>query len=348
VTVPGPPDVVALARALVDIPSADADEAAVADFLAAFLAARAWKVERQEAAPGRPNVLATTGAPARVVFSSHLDTVPPHLPAREVAEFLYGRGACDAKGIVAAQITAAERLRAAGVRELGLLFVADEEQNGSGARAANRHPDAAECRWLINGEPTENKLATGSKGSLRLRLTAEGKSAHSAYPELGHSAIEDLLQVLAELRTARWPEDPLFGETTCNVGVIAGGTRSNVIAHDAHADLQIRLVGPAEPVREIVERAARGRVRVEVRTSVPPIRLTTIPGFETALVRYTTDIPNLTNWGTPLLLGPGSIHVAHTPEERIAKADLERGVELYERLARTLLAGSVEGLPARG
>ena len=329
-------DVVALARALVDIPSANGDERAVADFLGSYLIERGWTVERQEASPGRPNLLATTGAPARVVFSSHLDTVPPHIPAREDQEFLHGRGACDAKGIVAAQVAAAERLRAAGVKEVGLLFVADEEENGSGARAANQHPRARECRWLINGEPTENKLATGTKGSLRLRLTAEGKNAHSAYPELGHSAIDDLLAVLAELRAARWPEDPLFGETTCNIGVIAGGTRPNVIAAAAHADLQIRLVGPVEPVREIVERAARGRARVDVLTCIPPVRLKTAPDFETALVRYATDIPNLTNWGTPLLLGPGSIHVAHTPEERIAKAELQRGVELYERLARAL------------
>ena len=331
-----PPDAVALARALVDIPSADADEAAVAEYLASYLIERGWTVERQEAAPHRPNILATTGAAARVVFSTHLDTVPPHIPAREDGEFLHGRGACDAKGIVAAQVAAAERLRAAGVRELGLLFVADEEQDGRGARAANRHPRARECRWLINGEPTENKLATGTKGSLRLRLTAEGKSAHSAYPELGHSAIDDLLAVLADLRAARWPEDPLFGATTCNIGVIVGGTRPNVIAESAHADLQIRLVGPVEPVREIVEHAARGRARIDVLTSIPPVRLATVPGFETALVRYATDIPNLTNWGTPLLLGPGSIHVAHTPEERIAKAELLRGVDLYERLVQAL------------
>ena len=341
--VPPPPDVVALARALVDIPSADADEGAVADFLAAYLVERGWTVERQDLAPGRPNVLATTGAPARVVFSSHLDTVPPHLPAREDAEFLHGRGACDAKGIVAAQIAAAERLRAAGVRELGLLFVVDEEQNGSGARAANRHPRARDCRWLINGEPTENKLATGTKGSLRLRLVAEGKSAHSAYPELGQSAIDDLLAVLAELRAAPWPTDPLFGTTTCNVGVIAGGTRPNVIPDAAHADVQIRLVGPVEPVRKIVEGAARGRARVDMLTAIPPVQLTTVPGFDTALVRYATDIPNLTSWGTPLLLGPGSIHVAHTPEERIAKVELQRGVELYEGLAHVLLSRRLEG-----
>ena len=179
-------------------------------------------------------------------------------------------------------------------------------------------------------------MATGTKGSLRLRLTAEGKNAHSAYPELGHSAIDDLLAVLSELRAARWPEDPVLGETTCNIGVIAGGTRPNVIASDAHADLQIRLVGPVEPVREIIERAACGRARVDVLTSIPPVRLTTAPGFETALVRYATDIPNLTNWGKPLLLGPGSIHLAHTPEERIAKAELLRGVELYEQLVRAL------------
>jgi len=298
-------------------------------------------VEVFEAAPGRPNVLATTDRSPRVVLSTHLDTVPPHLPAREEAGFLQGRGACDAKGIIAAQITAAERLRAAGVNEIGLLFVVDEEMGSAGARAANAHPRAGECQWLIDGEPTDNKLAAGCKGSLRLTLRTEGVTAHSAYPEQGRSAIDLLLDVLADVRRSAWPTDPFFGDTTVNIGVIAGGSRPNVVAGEARADLQIRLVTDAEPVKRLLGQVVGGRARIEYLTAVNPLHLTTVPGFETCVVRFTTDLPHLTNWGTPLLIGPGSILDAHTAHERIALAELAAGTDAYMRLVRTLLQGRV-------
>ncbi|MBI1722275.1 MAG: M20/M25/M40 family metallo-hydrolase [Gemmatimonadetes bacterium] len=330
-------DPIALARRLVAIPSVTGEEAEVARFLGSHLTGLGYHVELQEAAPGRPNILATTDAPPRVVLSTHLDTVPPHLPAGEDEACLYGRGACDAKGIAAAMVAAAERLRAEGVSEIGLLFVVDEEMDSRGARAANGHPLARQCRWLINGEPTDNRLAVGSKGSLRCSLRTEGTGGHSAYPERGASAIDRLLEVLADVRAVRWPRDAVLGETTCNIGVIAGGTRPNVIAEKAHADLQVRLVADPAPVRRLLEEAVRGRAEIEVHTCVSPVRLTAPPGFETCVVAFTTDIPNLTAWGSPLLLGPGSIHVAHTDREQIAKADLEHGAELYVRLARALL-----------
>lgn len=331
-------DPIALARRLVAIPSITGDEAEVARFLASHLAGLGYHVELQDAAPGRPNVVATTDAPPRVVLSTHLDTVPPHLPAREDDACLYGRGACDAKGIAAAMVAAAERLRAEGVSEIGLLFVVDEEMDSVGARMADRHPLARECRWLVDGEPTENRLALGSKGSLRFSLRTEGTGGHSAYPERGASAIDRLLDVLEDLRTMRWPRDEVLGETTCNIGVIEGGTRPNVLAEEARADLQIRLVTDPAPVQRLLEEAVRGRAEIDVRTCVSPVRLRAPAGFETCVVAFTTDIPNLTRWGSPLLLGPGSIHVAHTDHEQIAKADLERGAELYVRLARALLA----------
>src|SRR6266511_2093526 len=319
-------------------------EGAVARLHAALL-------ERAEAGPGmpasrpirrapagRPGLVATTGAPPRLVFSTHLDTVPPHFASGEDDEYVYGRGACDAKGILAAQLTAAERLRAEGHTEVGLLFVVDEERGSVGARVANAHPLARECRWLIDGEPTENKLAVGCKGSLRVVLRAEGTGGHSAYPERGRSAIHTLLDVLADVRDVAWPRDEYFGETTCNIGVITGGTSANVIAPDARADLHIRLVTDQAPVRRLLERAVGSRTGVEYLSFTPPVRLTAVPGFEQCVVGYTTDVPHLSNWGRPLLLGPGSIHDAHTARERIAKAELERGVELYVRLARTLLA----------
>ncbi len=333
-------DPIALARRLIAIPSVTGEEGDVARFLGSHLEALGWRVEYQEAAPGRPNVIAATDAPPRVVFSTHLDTVPPHLTPGEDDVSLHGRGACDAKGIAAAMVAAAERLRADGVHEIGLLFVVDEEMDSVGARAANLHPLARECRWLINGEPTENRMASGSKGSLRVTLRTEGTGGHSAYPERGASAIDRLLDVLADLRAVRWPTDPRLGASTCNIGVIEGGSAPNVIAEAARAEVQIRLVTDAAPVRRLLADAVRGRAAIEERTAVPPAHFTTPDGFETCVVAFTTDIPNLGNWGTPLLLGPGSIHVAHTDHEHIAKADLALGAELYWRLARTLLAGA--------
>jgi acetylornithine deacetylase len=331
-------DPVALARRLVDIPSASGEEAEVARFLARHLETAGYVVETFEGAPGRPNVFATRGRAARVVLCTHLDTVPPYIAARETDGFLYGRGACDAKGIVAAQIAAAERLHGEGVEELGLLFVVDEEMGSVGARAANAHPRARECRWLIDGEPTDNKLAAGSKGSLRLTLRTVGVTAHSAYPEQGRSAIDALVDVLADIRRAAWPRDPFFGDTTVNIGVIAGGTRPNVVAGEARADLQIRLATEPEPVRQLLERTVAGRARIEYLTAVSPVRLTTVPGFDTCVVRFTTDIPHLSNWGAPLLLGPGSILDAHTEHERISLTELARGVDAYVRLVHALLA----------
>jgi aspartate kinase len=338
-------DPVALACELVDIPSANGDEAAVAGFLASLLRERGYEVELLEALPGRPNLLATTGAPVRVVLSTHLDTVGPYVGARDGGEFLYGRGACDAKGILAAQIAAAERLRADGVTELGLLFLVDEERGSAGARAANAHPRARECRYLINGEPTDNRLAIGSKGSLRVALRVEraGGGGHSAYPDRSPSAIDDLLAVLDDVKRCVWPRDDFFGDTTCNIGVVAGGTASNVIAAEARADLHIRLVTDAAPVRDLLERAVGGRAQIEYLSVTPPVRLTAIPGFDPCVVAFTTDVAHLTSWGTPLLLGPGSIHDAHTTGERISKAELRRGVDLYVRLVRALQDGPAAG-----
>jgi len=335
-------DLVSLTCELVDVPSVSGEEAQVARFVASYLTDLGYSVELFDAAPGRPNVLATTDQPPRIVLSTHLDTVPPHVPARVVNGVLYGRGACDAKGIMAAQIVAAERLRAEGVEGIGLLFVVDEEMGSVGARAANAHPLAEQCRWLIDGEPTDNRLATGSKGSLRLTLCTTGVPAHSAYPEQGRSAIDALLDVLGDVRRAAWPTDPIFGETTVNIGVVAGGTRPNVVAADAHADLQIRLVTEDQPVKALLERAVRDRARIDYLTAVPPQRLATVPGFETCVVRFTTDIPHLTNWGTPLLLGPGSILDAHTAHERISEAELTAGADAYVRLVHALAVRKAE------
>lgn len=332
-----------LTRQLIDIPSVSGEELEVGRFLASHLEGLGYRVELQEIGAGRANVLATLAPRARVVLSTHMDTVPPFIASREDETHVYGRGSCDAKGIIAAQVSAAERLRGEGLEELGLLFTVDEELGSLGARAADSHALARECEYLINGEPTENRLAVGSKGSLRLRLSTEGRAAHSAYPERGESAIEKMLDTLADVRAAAWPRDEFFGETTCNIGTVSGGTRPNVIPAEAEAVLQIRLVTPSSEVKSIVEGIAGGRARVEYLSTAEPVRMLSIEGFEREVVRFTTDIPYLKSWGQPLLIGPGSILDAHTDGERVSKRELEESVELYARLVKTLLAGAHAG-----
>jgi acetylornithine deacetylase len=327
----------ALTRHLIDIPSPSGDEWEATRFLASYLETLNYEVELQEVAPRRANVIATASPAPRLFFSTHIDTVPPVIASSEDDTHIYGRGACDAKGIISAQIFAAERLRAEGCKEIGLLFTVDEELGSLGARAANAHALAASCAYLINGEPTENKLAAGSKGSLRVRLKAQGRAAHSAYPEQGDSAIERLLDVLADIRQLAWPEDAFFGQTTCNIGTLGGGTRPNIIPAEAQAELQIRLVTPAARVQAELERAVRGRAEIEYLSVAEPLPLLGVEGFASEVVRFTTDIPYLSNWGTPLLLGPGSILDAHTDGERISKVELTAAVELYTKLAARLL-----------
>lgn len=325
-----------LTRQLIDIPSLTGDEKSVGEFLATHLAGLGFKVERQEAATDRFNVIATTGESPRIVFSTHMDTVPPFIASSEDGEYIYGRGTCDAKGIIAAQIFAAEKLRQNGMKGVGLLFTVDEELSSFGAQAANKHPLASECRYLINGEPTDNRLATGTKGSLRIIVTTDGRAAHSAYPEAGESAVEKLLDILQDIRATKWPGDSFFGDTTCNIGVLNGGTRPNVIPDHARAELQIRLATDIEKIKPLIENAVAGRAHVELASAHDPVRLFAVEGFDDCVVRFTTDVPYLSNWGKPLLLGPGSILDAHTEHERIAKHELEHAIELYVTLANKL------------
>lgn len=331
-------DVLRLTRELVDVPSVSGEEFQIGTSLGELLNRRGYHVELQDVAPERSNIIATTEAKPRVVFSTHMDTVPPFIASSEDDEFIYGRGACDAKGIIAAQIAAAEKLRAEGVKEIGLLFTVDEEVTSAGAKIANDHPIAKSCEYLINGEPTDNQLALGTKGSLQATIRAEGRAAHSAYPEQGESAIEKLLDVLKEIRAIDWPRDDVFSETTCNIGVISGGTRANVIPSEATATIQIRLSVTADRGKELLEKAIARRASIEYKSVHDPVRLTTVSGIERMLARFTTDIPYLSNWGTPLLIGPGSILVAHTDHERIRKQELLAAVDVYVNLANNLLS----------
>jgi acetylornithine deacetylase len=283
-------DLFALTRQLIDIPSITGDEGAVGRFLAAHLETLGYAVELQPVAGERCNLIATTKAPPRLVFSTHMDTVPPFIHSSEDAENIYGRGACDAKGIIATQIFAAEKLRAEGMSEVGLLFTIDEEMASHGATAANGHPLAADCRYLINGEPTDSKIAAGTKGSLRFTISCTGRAAHSAYPEQGESAIEKLLAVLESIRQCQWPSDEMFGETTCNIGVLKGGTRPNVIPAEAEEELQIRLVTSAAPIKQLLENTIAGRAQIHYSSEHDPVRLLALPGFEECIPRALRQI----------------------------------------------------------
>ena len=328
-------DVVAIAAELVSIQSPTGGEGKAVDFVARWLVARGWNVTVQEVTPGRGNVWASRRG-GGVTLSTHLDTVPPFVRPRLDGERLFGRGACDAKGIAAAMLAAADRLARSGEERVDLLFVVGEEKGSDGARAANRLP--ATSRFLVNGEPTESKLASGAKGSLRVTVRTHGREAHSAYPHLGVSAIEPMLALLPTLRDLPLPVDPVLGPTTVNVGVLHAGTEANIIPGLAEAELMFRLVGDVGAVKQIIEQWAAGRAELEYGSYIPAQLFHTLDGFEVAPVAYTSDIPLLGRWGTPLLFGPGSIHVAHTPDEHIDVRELRASVDTYERLVRSLLA----------
>jgi len=297
-----------------------------------------YVVHKMPVASERFNVLATLdGKPPEIVFSTHMDTVPPFIPSSQDHDNIYGRGSCDAKGIAAAQIAACERLRGEGAA-VGLLFLVGEERDSLGAKTANEHPLGS--RFLINGEPTENKIAVASKGALRVELVARGKMAHSAYPHLGESAIEKLLEALRRLGEIKLPVNPEAGPATMNIGVIEGGRAPNVIPDHARAQLLYRLVGPAEALRQEIAEKVAGLAEAEFVLEIPFVKLQTVPGVETMVASFTTDIPALGRWGTPVLLGPGSIHVAHTEREHIPKKQLLEAVDLYCQVARKLLGST--------
>lgn len=331
----------ALTRSLIDIESITGNEAPVAEFLEEYLrplvARHGGTLERMDVEPRRFNVFATWDDPV-VTLSTHLDTVPPFFASSEDRDTIRGRGACDVKGIIAAMIAAVERLLADGVRGVALLFLVGEERNSAGAYHAAKTPRGS--KFLINGEPTENKLAVGSKGSMRLEVYASGRMAHSAYPHLGDSAIDKLLDALAALRAIEMPADELLGASTLNIGVIQGGRAPNVVPDEAKAEIQIRIVDDGSAIRALVREAVK-HLDIDAREilCIPAMRFGLLPGFETMVAAYTTDIPAFAGtWGQPFLLGPGSIDVAHTNEECVPKVQLVEAVEIYEQMARKLLS----------
>ena len=329
-------DPVELTRSLVDIDSTTGREGEAGRWLARRLRDLGYEVVEQQVTDDRFNVYAHLGTPPGVVYSTHVDCVPPFYPSHQERGLVFGRGACDAKGILAAQVTAAERLRAAGETRLALLFVVGEERGSDGARVAN-HQAPKGVRFLINGEPTDNRLGVATRGLLRVRFHAKGRAAHSSFPELGDSAIDKLLDALMVIRGVALPDDPLLGRTHYTVGLIEGGVAPNVVSPHASAELLFRTVGDGTRVRDAL-RVVEGLVGIEHVLDIPAVRMHTVSGFETAIFPYTTDVPQLTAWGTPILVGPGSIHVAHTEHEHISVDELHAAVGIYESLATRLLA----------
>ena len=341
---PSHSDPVELTMRLVAIDSTSGQEGAVIAWVDAYLAERGWQTKRIPVTAGRDDLYAAMSERPRVVLSTHLDTVPPFIPPRRDENRIHGRGACDAKGIAAAMICAAEQLRDRDV-PVALLFVVGEEVTHDGAHAANEAiargtlPDS--CVALVNGEPTESKIGVGTKGAIRVIVRTEGEAAHSAYPHLGRSATSQLVRLLAELDDLELPRDSLLGDTTVNVGQLAGGVADNVVAPWAEARLMIRLVSPAEEIKEIFERWADGRARLEWGPMVPPVHLAVVPGLDTAVVAFATDIPVMPGLGTPYLFGPGSIHVAHRDDEFLEIAELRAAVDVYVRIAQHAAAQSL-------
>ena len=328
-----------LTRALIDIESISDNEEQVGrylyDYLAPLAARYGGSIERIEVEPRRFNLFAQWGHPLHVTLSTHIDTVPPFIPSSEDETHIHGRGACDTKGIIACMIKAAEALLEAGQRNFGILLVVGEERSSAGAYHAAAHPRGS--RYIVNGEPTGNHLAIGSKGALRYQVAATGKMAHSAYPELGDSAIHKLIDVLADIRRIELPTDPKLGPSTLNVGLISGGRAPNVIADEAHAELFIRLVGDSASTKAALQRAVEGRAELKFVLEIPALHLGAIDGIPTTVVAYTTDIPAFRGqWGEPFLIGPGSIHVAHTLEERVPKNQLIDAIEIYQTMVKEL------------
>jgi acetylornithine deacetylase len=336
-TLPDSTDPALVAEWLMAFDSTSGAEERLMHAFAAALEARGWAVTRIPVTGARIDVLATAGDGPYVTLSTHLDTVPPYIPPRNDGEVLHGRGSCDAKGIAAAMLVAAERLRARG-SSVAMLFVVGEETTHDGAHTADAWVRATgfQSIALVNGEPTESTLALGTKGAMRVILRTLGEAAHSAYPHLGRSATRELVHLLAELDTLELPEDELLGRTTVNIGRLEGGVADNVIAPSAEARLMARIVGPSDDVYSLLEKWIAGRAQLERSVEIPAMRLGTVPGFPTSVVAFATDIPAMPAWGTPYLFGPGSIHVAHRDDEHVSLADLRRAAESYERIVETL------------
>ena len=331
-----------LAERLMAIPSPTGEEGEVGRALLPVLESIGMSVTLQPLPeePARFNVLALAGGDPTVALCTHLDVVPPHIPPRRAGELLCGRGACDAKGIIAAMVAAAERLRAAGERRFALLFVFGEEVDSAGARLAVERLGGSGFarRGIIVGEPTDLSCARAQKGSLKAVLRTHGRAAHSSVPEAGDSALLRMLPILGDLAAADWGVDPILGPGTLNIGELHAGVRANVVPPEARAVLMVRVVDSLAATEARLRDRVAGRGEVEVFFGSEPQRLHVPGNRPSVVVAFNTDIPVLRAFGPPVLCGPGSIRHAHADDEQVRRADLDAAVETYVTLARELLA----------
>ncbi|KAF9942092.1 hypothetical protein BGZ75_001124 [Mortierella antarctica] len=342
-------ELLAFHKALVSISCITENESPCTEYLQAHLTKLGYTVELQKIAPGRENVLAYLGKGRnpKVLFNTHIDVVPPYIEYREDDENVYGRGSSDAKGSMAAQVQAVEELRREGKvaeGDIGFLFVVGEEVDHIGMVKANDlglTPD-----YLIVGEPTESRLALGHKGVLRLNISIEGKAAHSGYPELGISANDKLIDLLSKLKALDLPEDSYFGKTTMNIGMIRGGLAANIVPAFATAGISFRIATSTQDVLDLVdkvipqEQQLKDKITIERLTCWEPVRCHSVPGFETFVANYFTDIPSFLTAKHSLLFGPGSILCAHAPHEYINKKELIAAVGSYKDIVLKLFAES--------
>jgi acetylornithine deacetylase len=335
-------DVIAFARQLIDVPSPTESEFAVGELLERELIRLGFQTRRHDVTDTRFNLLALAGGTPRVVLNSHIDTVPPWFASSEDDEHIYGRGACDTKGIIAAMIAAGERLRARGIDDFAFLFVVGEETDSIGAKTANAAFANLGSEFVLVGEPTDSAFARASKGALTCTVRFEGVAAHSAYPHLGDSAINRMVAAIAEINAADWGSHEILGDATVNVGVVRGGQKPNIIPADAECDILFRLVTTPDDVQAKLEGiVSRHRGRITVARGNPPQFMIVPEGQKSVVVAFNTDVPWLTNLGKPLLFGPGSILDAHGVNEKIAKRDLLAAVGTYEEMVVSLLEGRV-------
>lgn len=325
-------EILRLASDLIAIPSLSGEEGPVFKFLESWCLQRDWSGERLAESGNSFQLLVPFGTP-EIIFTTHLDIVSAGAEAfrpRIDNDRLYGRGACDAKGIAAAMIGCAARLLDAGSRDFGLLFVTGEELDGSGARAASGALTERGVRFVINGEPTENTVVTGHKGGLELAFTTTGVSAHSGYPEMGVDANRKLIEILQQIMMEDWGSDPELGIATVNIGKLDADNAANVISPAASARCLIRTVGDNSALISRAKEISAGRAEVEVIYDCPVARMLGVPGLPSTVAAYCTDIPNFTMPGIEsVLYGPGSILQAHVRDEFLEIASLQRALLDY-------------------
>lgn len=334
-----PIDPIALARQLIDVPSTTDDEFAIGERLERELQALGFATQRHEVSPRRFNLYASAGGRPRVVLNSHIDTVPPWFASSEDDDYVYGRGACDTKGILAAMLAAGERLRARGIEDFAFLFVVGEETDSIGAKKVNEHFRDLGSEYVVVGEPTDSTFVRASKGALTCVVRFRGVAAHSAYPELGDSAVTKLVAAIGEINATDWGSHEVLGISTANIGVIRGGEKPNIIPAQAELEMIFRLAAdPDATLKKLTGLVAKYDGEIVLSRGNPPQFMHVPEGRESKVVAFNTDVPWLSNLGKPLLFGPGSILDAHGVNERIAKRDLLAAVGTYEELVGELLA----------